>query len=125
MPDIVPDQPPQNFECSLALLQQIVHELEDGSLGLEASLARFEEGVRLLRSCHQILEQAEQRIEILTGVDTAGNPRLEPFDATATFDRSDARPAKPGRRRAGAKNDSPTPGQATAAEFPEDDQRLF
>lgn len=127
MPDPVPDQSPQNFEGSLALLQQIVHALEDGSLGLESSLARFEEGIRLLRTCHQILEQAEQKIEILTGLDAAGNPRLETFDATATFDGSDARSTKPGRRRAAANNDSSNLDRPATAESADDEygHRLF
>ena len=46
----------ESFEESLTELQSIVSELEDGSLGLEASLARFERGVGLLRACHVILD---------------------------------------------------------------------
>ena len=42
MSDIAPEETPQTFECSLALLQQIVHELEEGNLGLEPSLSRFD-----------------------------------------------------------------------------------
>ena len=60
------EAPSESFEESLAELQSIVSELEDGSLGLEASLARFERGVGLLRACHVILESAEQKIETLT-----------------------------------------------------------
>src|ERR1700736_5503809 len=90
---------PQSFESSLAQLQKIVQELEEGHLGLELSLSRFEEGIGLLRSCFRILEQAEQRIEILTGQDAAGNPVTSPFDATATFAGSEKPARKPGRRR--------------------------
>lgn len=95
------------FEGALTQLQQIVHDLEEGDLGLEPSLARFEEGIRLLRSCYQILEQAEQKIEILTGQDSAGNPVTAPFDATATFAGTDKPAKKPGRRRTSTKTDSP------------------
>lgn len=56
----------ESFEESLTELQSIVSELEDGSLGLETSLARFERGVRLLRTCYLILDSAEQKIETLT-----------------------------------------------------------
>lgn len=52
-----------SFEESLTELQMIVADLEDGSLGLESSLARFERGVGLLRACYVILDSAEQRIE--------------------------------------------------------------
>ncbi len=68
----------ESFEDSLTELQSIVSELEDGSLGLEASLVRFERGVGLLRQCHVILESAEQKIETLTRFEDAGS--LEPVD---------------------------------------------
>lgn len=76
------------FEDSLGELQQIVSQLEDGSLPLEESMLQFEQGVGLLRQCYQVLEAAEQRIEILTGADREGNPRTAPFDGSATFDSS-------------------------------------
>lgn len=74
------------FEESLGELQQIVARLEDGSLPLEESMLQFEQGVGLLRQCYQVLEAAEQRIEILTGADREGNPKMAPFDGSATFD---------------------------------------
>lgn len=101
MPDLPADDAPQTFEGSLAQLQLIVHELEEGDLGLETSLARFEEGIRILRCCYRILEAAEQKIEILTGTDAAGNPATEAFDAAATFEGGEKPAKKPGRRRAG------------------------
>jgi exodeoxyribonuclease VII small subunit len=76
--------PEPSFEDALSELQRIAGELEAGSLGLEESLARFEQGIALLRKCNAILERAEQKIEILTGRDPAGNPTVAPFDATAT-----------------------------------------
>jgi exodeoxyribonuclease VII small subunit len=85
-----------NFETSLAELQQIVAKLEDGSVGLDASLAEFERGVKLLRTCYQILENAEQKIELLVGLNEQGVPVTQPFDATATFD---AKEQTVGRRR--------------------------
>ena len=107
MPDQPTDTVPQSFEGSLAELQQIVHDLEEGNLGLEPSLSRFEEGIRLLRSCYRILEQAEQKIEILTGADASGNPVTESFDAAATFEGAEKPAKKPGRRRGGTKTESP------------------
>lgn len=86
----------QSFEDSLAELTQIVCDLEDGSVGLEDSLARFEQGMKLLRHCHQVLSAAEQRIEQLTGFDADGNEITAPFEATATID---DRNQSAGRRR--------------------------
>jgi len=72
------------FEDALGELQAIVQELEAGSVGLEDSMRRFERGTQLLRHCHQLLEQVEQRIEILTGVTEEGEPVVEAFDAEET-----------------------------------------
>jgi exodeoxyribonuclease VII small subunit len=76
------------FETCLEELQQIVSDLEDGTLGLEESMRRFEKGITLLRSCYTTLEQAEQKIQILTGLDANGNPQTAPFDATATIEQT-------------------------------------
>ena len=67
------------FEQALAELDRIVHDLEDGQIGLEESLARYEEGVGLLKRCYAQLRAAEQRILLLTGVDEEGQPILQPF----------------------------------------------
>jgi exodeoxyribonuclease VII small subunit len=74
-----------SFEEALSSLEQIVQELEEGKLGLAESLSRYEQGVNLLKQCHQQLERAERRIELLTGVDAAGNPVTAVFDHQATM----------------------------------------
>jgi exodeoxyribonuclease VII small subunit len=74
---------PRTFEESLGRLEQIVHRLEEGQSGLDESLGAYEEGVKLLRHCYSLLEGAQRRIELLTGVDSAGNPVTEPMDDTA------------------------------------------
>ena len=56
-----------SFEDSLAALEQVVHDLEDGNLGLTQSLDRYETGVKHLKRCYRLLESAERRIELLTG----------------------------------------------------------
>ena len=72
-----------SFEEALAAIETIVHELEEGQLGLEESLARYERGAKLLHQCHEQLQQAERRIELLSGVDAEGNPVCTPLDDTA------------------------------------------
>lgn len=69
-----------SFEQSLEELERIVAELEGGKLGLSDALARYEEGVKHLKSCQQLLEMAERKIELLSGVDADGNPITQPFD---------------------------------------------
>jgi exodeoxyribonuclease VII small subunit len=74
-----PDAASLSFEAATERLQTIVEELEGGSLSLEESLARYEEGVKLSRRLTQTLDQAEKRIERLTtGAD--GEPMTEPME---------------------------------------------
>jgi len=74
------DSAAPSFEESLGELEAIVSELESGKLGLSDALARYEQGVKHLTSCHQLLERVERKIELLSGMDAEGNPITEPFD---------------------------------------------
>jgi exodeoxyribonuclease VII small subunit len=73
-----------SFEESLEQLEAIVRRLEDGQLPLAESLDQYEQGVRHLKACYTLLEQAERRIELLSGTDDQGAPVTEPFDDSAT-----------------------------------------
>lgn len=55
-----------NFEKALSTLEGIVSELESGKLPLEESIKRFEEGVKLYKSCKSILGNVEKKIKVLT-----------------------------------------------------------
>ena len=55
-----------DFEKSIVKLEAIVEKLESGDQTLEASLKLFEEGIQLTRRCQQALEQAENKIHVLT-----------------------------------------------------------
>jgi exodeoxyribonuclease VII small subunit len=55
----------KTFESSLAELEKIVEQLEEGDLPLEESLKLFENGVKLSRECRERLSDAERRIEVL------------------------------------------------------------
>lgn len=58
------------FEEKLTKLSQIVEQLEEGSdLPLERSLKLFEEGIGLVVSCRETLENAEQRVTNLLETD--------------------------------------------------------
>ncbi len=54
-----------NFEDALKELEKIAMELEDGDMGLEDSIKRFEKGMKLAKVCHDKLEEAERKIKIL------------------------------------------------------------
>ena len=55
-----------SFEEQYARLEAIVKRMEDAATPLNEMLALFEEGVGLVRSCSQILSEAEQKVVILT-----------------------------------------------------------
>ena len=58
----------------------MVDSLESSQLGLSESLALYQKGVGCLKVCHQELEKAERKIELLTGVGDDGEPETEDFD---------------------------------------------
>ncbi len=53
------------FEQALGKLEQIVEQIESREIGLEESIARYEEGTRLIRQCRAILDAAEKKIQLL------------------------------------------------------------
>ncbi len=55
-----------HFEEAMTDLENIVRQLEKGELTLDESLQQFEKGIGLARLCQNILNQAEQKIEILS-----------------------------------------------------------
>ncbi len=74
-----------SFEQTLGRLEEIVHLLEEGKIGLDEALGRYEEGVGLLRKAYELLEKAQRRISLLSGVDSEGNPILRPMEDAASF----------------------------------------
>ena len=84
-----------NFEQALAQLERIVGSLERGEPELTAALSKYQKGVQLLSVCHRLLDQAEQSVAILTGVDPEGNALTAQFDATATMAREVSSPVAP------------------------------
>lgn len=70
---------PPTFEQALEQLETIVHQLEEGDIGLAEALGHYEKGIGLLKQCYGLLERAERRIELLSGVDAAGNPVTQPL----------------------------------------------
>ncbi len=54
-----------SFEQALDQLTILVAKLESGELPLEESVAAFEMGVKLSRRCEALLDQADQRLQVL------------------------------------------------------------
>lgn len=54
-----------NLEESLTEITQLIDKMEQGELTLEQSLNHFERGITLVKHCQKILEEAEQKVQIL------------------------------------------------------------
>ena len=72
-----------SFEKNLERLDAIVHQLEDAELPLEKALQLYEEGMKLSEVCHQQLQQAEGRVQILMKK-AGGKVVAEPFESEET-----------------------------------------
>jgi exodeoxyribonuclease VII small subunit len=69
------------FEESLNELDTIVHNLEQGDLSLEESMALFERGLSLSQVSQSKLHAAEQKVKIL--LEQNGEQQLSNFDLSA------------------------------------------
>lgn len=74
--------PEIKFEEALKRLEQIVHQLEEGSLGLDDSLKIFEEGIKLTHLCNKKLTKSEKKIQVLMKSE-GGEKSLQPFEVEA------------------------------------------
>ena len=60
-------------------LEKIVEQMESGKLPLEDLIVRYEEGMNLVKVCHDQLAAAEQKIEIIAR-NSAGKPVVKEFE---------------------------------------------
>jgi exodeoxyribonuclease VII small subunit len=84
-PDPQPDAEPVGFEASLRAAEQAVASLESGQLDLDAALASYEKGVRMLAHCHALLEAAERKVSLVKQTAPGAPAELvafEPADGT-------------------------------------------
>lgn len=51
------------FEEALKQLETIAEQIERGQIGLEESIAKYEQGMALVKQCREILAKAELRIQ--------------------------------------------------------------
>jgi len=70
-----------DFEKTLAELEKLVLNLEEGDLSLDESLSGFKHGIELTRQCQSVLDNAQQTVEQLTNTDDEDS--LKMFDPDA------------------------------------------
>lgn len=68
-----------SYEQAYEHLQEIVQQIEQGQVGLEESVARYEDSMKLIAHCRRILQQAEQKVLMLQQ-GGKGTLTLEPFE---------------------------------------------
>jgi exodeoxyribonuclease VII small subunit len=103
----------------LERLEAIVEELEAGSLTLEESIARYEEGMKLSRRLTQTLDEAEKRIERL--VESEGGLGTEPMELESEA----ANQPTPAAREGPSRARRPTPAEIAAPTRSDPDELPF
>ena len=68
-----------SLEDALRKLEEIVTNLETGSLSLDESLFKFESGIMLSRLCNKKLKEAKQKVEKL--VEKNNTVQTEPLSS--------------------------------------------
>lgn len=71
-----------DFEAAIKALETLVEQMEQGDITLEQSLENFERGIELTRACQKALQEAEQKVQILT--QKQGEETLEEFHSEST-----------------------------------------
>ncbi|MGB2984789.1 MAG: exodeoxyribonuclease VII small subunit [Phycisphaerae bacterium] len=70
------------FEEALKELETIAEQIEQGKIGLEESINKYERGMALVKQCREILSKAEHKIQQLRQR-TDGTLETTPFERTA------------------------------------------
>ncbi len=68
-----------DLEKSLAEINSLVEQMESGELTLEQSLTQFERGIVLIKHAQTILNEAEQKVQLL--MNSRGEDKLIAYEA--------------------------------------------
>ena len=63
-------------------LENIVDQMNKGSLSLEASMKLFEKGLKISKKCSSQLTQARQKVQKIINSNTDEDPELEDFSTS-------------------------------------------
>jgi len=70
-----------DFETTLAELEKLVGNLEEGEQALDESLTGFKRGIELTRQCQSMLDNAQQTVDQL--IDPEDEESIAPFKPDA------------------------------------------
>ena len=68
-----------SFEEAFERLEATIAALQDGKMPLDGALQQYQEGVKLVQHCNELLQQAELTIQQLT-INDAGDMSTIPLD---------------------------------------------
>lgn len=69
-----------SFEAAIKKLEETVSLLDEGQLTLDETLSLYEEGIKLYRYCNNILDKAEQKINIMMDGEEISFSSFDPDD---------------------------------------------
>jgi exodeoxyribonuclease VII small subunit len=69
------------FEQAMERLDEIVAAMESGEIGIEDSITRYEEAMKLADHCRRVLDTVEQRIQKIQ-LESSGQLATEPLADT-------------------------------------------
>jgi exodeoxyribonuclease VII small subunit len=67
-----------DLEASLEEINTLIAQMEQGELSLEQSLERFERGIHLIKHCQKVLQDAENKVQIL--IQNNDQDELQPYE---------------------------------------------
>ncbi len=76
----------ESFDERIARLESIVQDMEEGGLGLEEAIERYQEGVVLLKDCREVLGGYRRQVEELT---KDAENALRPYEGDPDFEELD------------------------------------
>lgn len=73
------EKQPQSFEEASSRLDELVQQMESGELSLDAMIAAFEEGRKLVAFCNAKLSEVQKRVELIKAAEADGSISRESF----------------------------------------------
>ena len=75
-----------SFEKAMGRLEQIVESIETGKVGLEDAIKQYEEGMKLIGQCRQVLTDAELKIQQIQAAEGGQGVAVSGFEGLSDAD---------------------------------------
>lgn len=57
------------LEEAFSQLEDVIAKMQSGELTLEQSFQKYEEGMKLIQSCHSAIDKVEKKLQVIEGVE--------------------------------------------------------